>query len=64
MYESFRHIVELDNNTRMVVMGKGNVCLNVDGVTHVISYVYYVPKLKNNLLSIRQLQEKGQAILI
>ena len=38
--------------------------MNVNGVTHVISHVYYVPKLKNNLLSIRQLQEKDLSILI
>jgi len=30
----------------------------------VISSVYYVLELKNNLLSIRQLQEKGLSILI
>ncbi|KAJ1379576.1 Retrovirus-related Pol polyprotein from transposon TNT 1-94, partial [Sesbania bispinosa] len=34
MDESFRHIVKLGNNTRMVVMGKRNVRLNVNGVTH------------------------------
>jgi len=27
----------------------------INGITHVISQVYYVPELKNNLLSIRQL---------
>jgi len=30
----------------------------------VITGVYYVPELKNNLLSIGQLQEKGLTILI
>ena len=38
--------------------------LNVKGVMHIISHVYYVPELKNNLLSIGQLQERGLAILI
>ena len=46
--ESFRVSVKLGNNSSMVVMGKGNVRL-----------VFYVPELKNNLLSTGQLQEKG-----
>ena len=62
--ESFRHTVKLDNNTRMVVMGKGNVRLHVNGITNVISNVYCVPDLKNNLLSLGQLQGKGLTILI
>ena len=62
--ENFRHAVKLGNDTRIVVMGKGSVRLNVDGVTHIISHVYCVPELKNNLLSIGQLQEKGLSILI
>jgi len=57
--ESFRHTVKLGNNTRMAMMGKGNVWLHVNGVTNVISNVYYVPDLKNNLLSVGKLQEKG-----
>lgn len=62
--ESFKHMVKLGNNTRMNVVGRGNVKLNVSGVNHVITEVFYVPELKNNLLSIGQLQEKGLAILI
>jgi len=64
MDESFRHTVKLGNNTKMAVMGKGIVRLHVNGVTNVVSNVYYVPDLKNNLLSIGQLQEKGLTILI
>ena len=45
-------------------MGKGNVRLKVNGFNHVVTEVFYVPELKNNLLSIGQLQEKGLAILI
>ena len=37
---------------------------NKNGITHVISLVYYVPELKNNLLSIGQLQEKGLTVTI
>ena len=48
----------------MNVIGKGRVKLLLNGINHVVSEVYYVPELKNNLLSIGQLQEKGLAILI
>ena len=40
--ENSRHVVKLGNDTRIVVMGKGSVWLNVNGVIHVISHVYYV----------------------
>ncbi|GKE90248.1 retrovirus-related pol polyprotein from transposon TNT 1-94, partial [Tanacetum coccineum] len=61
---SFRQNVKLGNGNRMAVVGKGNVLLQVKGHTQVISDVFYIPELKNNLLSIGQLQEKGLAILI
>jgi hypothetical protein len=35
----------------MAVMGKGNAQMKVNGITQVISEVYYNPELKNNLLS-------------
>jgi hypothetical protein len=38
--------------------------MQVNGITQVISEVYYIPELKSNLLSMRQLQEKGVSILI
>lgn len=50
--ESFRHTVKLGNDSRMAVIGKGNVRIQVNGFTRVISNVYYIPELKNNLLSI------------
>jgi len=62
--EDFRHRVKLGNDTRLVVMGKGNIRTVVSGVTHMISQVYYVPELKNNLLSLGQVQEKGLFIHI
>ncbi|KAA8527475.1 hypothetical protein F0562_034810 [Nyssa sinensis] len=62
--EKFRHSVKLGNNTKMDVMGKGTVKLLLDGVNHVVAEVYYIPELRNNLLSIGQLQERGLAILI
>lgn len=55
--------LKLGNNTRMQVMGKGNVKLKIHGIAQLITGVYYIPKLGNNLLSIGQLREKGLAIL-
>nr|GEV73397.1 putative RNA-directed DNA polymerase [Tanacetum cinerariifolium] len=43
--------------------GKGNIKLVLSGVTYVIKEVYYVPDLKNNLLSIGQLQQRGLSFL-
>jgi hypothetical protein len=62
--EKFRHSGKFGNNLRMAVMGKGCVKLKVAGAIQRIDEVYYIPKLRNNLLSIGQLQEKGLAILI
>ncbi|RVW18436.1 Retrovirus-related Pol polyprotein from transposon TNT 1-94 [Vitis vinifera] len=60
---TFRDSVKLRNNTSMSVLGKGNVRLKVNEMTQIITGVFYVPELKNNLLSIGQLQEKGLTIL-
>lgn len=62
--ESFRQTVKLGNNSKLIVMGKGNIRLKVNGFNHIVTEVFYIPELKNNLLSIGQLQEKGLAILI
>ncbi|KAK2427210.1 putative mitochondrial protein [Trifolium repens] len=61
--ETFRESVKLGNDSKMAVMGKGNVKLNVKGRIHVITDVYYLPGLRNNLLSIGQLQQKGLTIV-
>ena len=50
--EAFKQEVKLGNNMRMDVLGKGNVRLQVSGFTHVVSEVFFVPELKNHLLSI------------
>jgi hypothetical protein len=47
----------------MVVLGKSNIKLQIAGVTQVITDVFYILELRNNLFSIRQMQEKGVAIL-
>lgn len=46
--EGFKHIVNLGNDNRMAVIGKGNVRMQVNRFTQVISNVYYIPELKNN----------------
>ncbi|CAH1423479.1 unnamed protein product [Lactuca virosa] len=61
--QGFSNTVKLGNNTRMTVEGKGDVKLVLNGATYVIRDVYYVPDLKNNLLSIGQLQQKGLSFL-
>lgn len=62
--EGFEQVVKLGNNTGMKVAGKGNVKLVVNGDNYDVTEVFFVPELKNNLLSIGQLQERGLAILI
>ena len=49
---SFRDSVKMGNNLSMVVIGKGNVQLKVNGIAHIIIGVFYVLELKNSLLSI------------
>jgi len=62
--ETYRHKVKLGNDAQIVVMGRGSVQIILHGITHVFSHVFYVPELKNNLLSIGQLQQKGLMITI
>jgi hypothetical protein len=62
--DSVRESVKLGDDSRMQIKGKGNLKLCINGLTQVITEVYYIPGLKNNLLSIGQLQEKGLSIHI
>ena len=64
MEEGFCRIVKLGNDTKMNVVAKGSIHVQMNDITQMISDVYFVPELKNNLLSLGQLQEKGLAILI
>ncbi|GAA0166461.1 hypothetical protein LIER_21609 [Lithospermum erythrorhizon] len=59
---SFSHPVKLGNYDKLEVKGRGNVRLSIDGAAYTICEVYYVPKLKSNLLSVGQLQEKGLTV--
>ena len=61
--ENFKDSVKLGNNSSIVLMGKGNIKLQVNRTTQIITRFFYAPELKNNLLSIGQLQEKGLVIL-
>ncbi|XP_039038351.1 uncharacterized protein LOC120175865 [Hibiscus syriacus] len=56
--------VKLGNDTTLNVAARGSIRVQINDVTYVISDVYYVPKLKTNLLSLGQLQEKGLTILL
>lgn len=64
MENGLKRNVILGNHTTMSVVGKGSVRLVLEGFYHTVKDVFYVSDLKNNLLSIRQLQEKGLAVLI
>lgn len=64
MDEDFKHTVKLGNGKKMEVTGKGNVKLLMNNVSYTIRDVYYIPELKNNLLSLGQLQEKDLTIII
>nr|KYP33374.1 Retrovirus-related Pol polyprotein from transposon TNT 1-94 [Cajanus cajan] len=61
--ETYKDSVKLGNNSSMTVVGKGNVRLRMNGTTYIVIDVIFVPDLRNNLLSIGQLQEKGLSIL-
>jgi hypothetical protein len=62
--EKFRQSVKLEDNLRMMVIGKGNGKHYINGLTQVITKVYFIPEVRNSPLSIGQLQEKNLAILI
>jgi hypothetical protein len=62
--EEFKDSVKLGNDASLQVQGKGNIRMEIDGIMHMITEVFYVPDLKKNLLSIGQLQEKGLAVLM
>lgn len=61
--KSFFHSVKLGNNNKMQVEGKGIVKLVLEGNRYTVGDVYFVHELKNNLLSVGQLQEKGIEVI-
>nr|GEX43785.1 RNA-directed DNA polymerase, eukaryota [Tanacetum cinerariifolium] len=62
--DSYRNNVRLGNNLRVAAMGRGNVRLDIEGIIHTLSDVYFVHDLTNNLISVSQAQESGVKILI
>ncbi|GAU10241.1 hypothetical protein TSUD_420250, partial [Trifolium subterraneum] len=61
--ENYRDSVKLGDDSKMSVMGKGNVKLNIGGKTHIITGVFYIPGLKSNLLSIGQIQQRNVTVV-
>lgn len=61
---SVKESVKLGNNSRLMVHDKGKIRIEVNGVVLVITEVFFVPDLMNNLVSIGQLQEKGIVVFI
>jgi hypothetical protein len=61
--ESFKESVKLGNDSKMAVMGKGNVKLSIAGSVYVITDVYYIPGLSSNLLSVGQLQQRNLTLI-
>ncbi|WVZ24352.1 hypothetical protein V8G54_002896 [Vigna mungo] len=63
--ESVKGEVNFGNKSKIHVMGKGNISIQSENGTNVtIADVYYVPGLFWNLLSMRQLSEKGYKVRI
>ena len=60
---SFTNNVKLGNNHKLMVGGKGVVKIMLKGISYVVNNVYYILELKNNLLSVEQLQERGLDVL-
>lgn len=58
--ESVRSEVTFGNKTKVPIMGKGTISIQLkDGTHNFISDVFFVPELHQNLLSMGQLSEKG-----
>lgn len=57
--KTFREHVKLGSDCRISVMGKDNIKIQMNSSMQTTTSVFYVPELKNNLISIEQLQERG-----
>ena len=58
--ENVKSEVTLGTNSKVFVMGKGRVdILKNKGEKKLMSYFYFVSRLKHNLISIGQLMQKG-----
>jgi len=53
------------DSTKVLIKGRGNICFSQkDGKEGIKKDVYYEPDLKNNILSMGQLLEKGYSIFM
>lgn len=63
--EGFWQMVKLGNNSRMPVLRKGNVRLQLNGFNHVVTQVFYVPEFEEQpVMYWAAAGERGLAILI
>lgn len=60
--ESFHTSIKFGDDTRLSVMGKGNISIQKSKCY--LSDVFYIPGLKNNLLSVGQLQGKDYEFIL
>jgi len=55
--------VIIGNGDYIEVKGIGDIAIDADSGTKIISYVLYVPEINQNLLSVGQLLEKGYVVV-
>jgi hypothetical protein len=61
--ETIQGLVTFGDTLKVPVKGKGNIPIKLKNENHsYIAYVYYVPAIKHNMLSIGQLIEKGYTL--
>ncbi|GAU45713.1 hypothetical protein TSUD_400940 [Trifolium subterraneum] len=61
--ESYKDTVKLGDDSKIAVMDTGNLKLRIEGFVQVLTNVYYLSGLKNNLISIGQLQKKNITVI-
>lgn len=57
--EEFRVFVKLGNDSKMMAKGKGSIKLEIGGIMQVIAGVFWIPELRNNLLSVDSSKRRG-----